>query len=79
MCPRISCPNTIPEGTGLPTDGERLDPVRWALDVFLFPEQARHYEVFLVNDSAVLEQIGLSFEGRKRRDRYSYAQLEPGR
>lgn len=71
--------HTIPEGTGLPTDGERLDPVRWALDVFLFPEQARHYEVFLVNDSAVLEQIGLSFEGRKRRDRYSYAQLEPGR
>lgn len=70
---------TIPEGTGLPTDGERLDPVRWALDVVLFPEQARHYEVFLVNDSAVLEQIGLSFEGRKRRDRYSYAQLEPGR
>ena len=55
--------HTIPEGTGLPTDGERLDPVRWALDVFLFPEQARHYEVFLVNDSAVLEQIGLSFEG----------------
>lgn len=70
---------TIPEGTGLPTDGERLDPVRWALDVFLFPEQARHYEVFLVNDSAVLEQVGLSFSGRKRRDRYSYAQLEPGR
>ncbi|MEC7232108.1 MAG: cytochrome c biogenesis protein CcsA [Planctomycetota bacterium] len=71
--------HTIPEGTGLPTDGERLDPVRWALDVIVFPEQARHYEVFLVNDSAVLEQIGLSFEGRKRRDRYSYAQLEPGR
>lgn len=69
----------IPKGTGLPTDGETLDPVRWVLDVILFPEQARHYEVFLVNDSTVLEQVGLEFPNRKRRDRYSYDQLLPAR
>lgn len=69
----------IPEGSGLPTDGEKLGPVRWALDVMVFPEQARSYEVFLVNDRAVLEQVGIEMEGRKRRDRYSYDQLSPGR
>ena len=70
---------TIPEGSGLPTDGETLDPVRLTLDVMLFEEQARKYELFLVNDNAVLDRIGLSFENRKRRDRYSYDQLVPGR
>lgn len=71
--------HTIPGGTGLPTEGERLDPVRWVLDVMLFHEQAQHYEVFRVRDSAVLEQVGLTFENRKRADRYSYAQLAPAR
>ena len=75
----------LPVGFGLPTakdeagedQVEKLDPVRWLLDVCLFPEQARHYEIFVVNDSAVLEAIGLTMEGRKRRDRYSFAQLLP--
>jgi len=70
---------TIAEGTGLPTAGETLDPVRWALDVAFHGEQAQHYECFLVNDKKALEQIGLDFANRKRRDRFSYAQLSPGR
>lgn len=70
---------TIAEGTGLPTAGEKLDPVRWALDVAFHGEQAQHYECFLVNDKKALEQIGLEFANRKRRDRFSYAQLSPGR
>lgn len=70
---------TLEEGTGLPTAGETLDPVRWALDVAFHGEQAQHYECFLVNDKKALEQIGLDFPNRKRRDRFSYAQLSPGR
>ena len=75
----------VPVGFGLPTSKdeagddhvEKLDPVRWMLDVCLFPEQARHYEIFMVNDKAVLDAIGFSMNGRKRRDRYSFAQLQP--
>jgi ABC-type transport system involved in cytochrome c biogenesis permease subunit len=67
----------VPEGFELPTGKEKLDPVRWLLDVCLFPEQARHYEIFVVDDRAVLDAIGLQMEGRKRRDRYSFAQLQP--
>ncbi len=67
----------VPEGFELPTGKEKLDPVRWLLDVCLFPEQARHYEVFVVDDRSVLDAIGLKMEGRKRRDRYSFAQLQP--
>lgn len=70
---------TIPDESGLPTDGEVLDPVRLALDIMFFSEQARQYELFLVNDRLVLDRLGLSFEGRKRRDRYSYSQLSPAR
>ncbi|WP_145197920.1 cytochrome c biogenesis protein CcsA [Planctomycetes bacterium Poly30] len=69
---------TIPEGFGLPTGKERIGQVEWLMDVMLFPEQARHYEIFLVNDNAVLDAVGLRFEGRKKRDRYSFQQLRPG-
>ncbi len=69
----------IPEGSGLPTAPEKLSPTTWYLDAMFFPEQARTYEVFLVDDNAVLEAIGLRFAGRKRRDRYSYDQLSDGR
>lgn len=71
--------HVIPAGFELPTGKEKLDPVRWALDVMYYPEQAAHYEVFVVDDRAVLERVGLRFENRKRKDRYSYAQLKPAR
>jgi ABC-type transport system involved in cytochrome c biogenesis permease subunit len=69
----------LPVESGLPTAGERLDPTAWLLDVLLYPEQAAKYEVFLVEDSAVLTGVGLHFEDRKRRDHYSYDQLAPAR
>ena len=69
----------LPEESGLPTAGEKLDPTGWLLDVLLFPQQAAKYEVFLVEESAVLEGVGLHFSDRKRRDRYSYDQLSPAR
>lgn len=69
----------IPADSGLPTAPEKLSPTTWYLDAMFFPEQARTYELFLVDDNAVLEAMGLRFEGRKRRDRYSYDQLSDGR
>ncbi|MDG1049751.1 MAG: cytochrome c biogenesis protein CcsA [Planctomycetota bacterium] len=69
----------VPAGSGLPTAPEKLTPTTWYLDAMFFPEQARTYEVFLVDDNAVLEAMGLRFEGRKRRDRYSFNQLMAGR
>jgi ABC-type transport system involved in cytochrome c biogenesis permease subunit len=58
---------------------EKLDPSGWMLDCLFFPEQARHYETFSVLDDELITMIGLEFEGKKRRDYYSYAELLPGR
>ena len=49
----------IPADSGLPTAPEKLTPTTWYLDAMFFPEQARTYEVFLVDDNAVLEAMGL--------------------
>jgi ABC-type transport system involved in cytochrome c biogenesis permease subunit len=61
------------------TDGEKLGPTAWLLDCFFFPERARTYRAFLVRDQAVLEAVGVRVEGRKKNDRYSYAELVAGR
>ncbi|MCA8957531.1 MAG: cytochrome c biogenesis protein CcsA, partial [Planctomycetes bacterium] len=57
--------------------GERLGPVAWLLDCLCFPEQAQHYAVIRVDDAQVVESLGLSIAGKRRRDRYSYAELLP--
>ncbi len=65
-------------------DGERLGPVAWYLDALFFPEHANDYEVFRIEDSNVVDALGISFrddEGfrtKKRFDRYSFNQLQPG-
>ncbi|MEL6713316.1 MAG: hypothetical protein AAFP86_06055, partial [Planctomycetota bacterium] len=69
----------IPEGSGMPDAGEKIDPVRWALDVAFYPEAAREYECFLEQDDDLLDRIGLTVAGKKKRDRYSFTELEPGR
>jgi ABC-type transport system involved in cytochrome c biogenesis permease subunit len=58
--------------------GEKLDPVAWLLDVVFFPESAAHVKCFLVSDSDAITAIGVPIEGRKKRDRWSYAELQPG-
>jgi ABC-type transport system involved in cytochrome c biogenesis permease subunit len=58
--------------------GEAQDPVAWLLDVAFFPEDAANTKCFLVSDSDAVTAIGVSAEGRKRRDRWSYAELQPG-
>ncbi|HIJ65670.1 MAG TPA: cytochrome c biogenesis protein CcsA [Candidatus Hydrogenedentes bacterium] len=57
--------------------GDTLEPIEWLLDCLFYPESAKRYKVFLVNNSDVLVAIGLP--AQKKRGRYSYRDLEPGR
>ncbi len=57
---------------------ERLTPVEWLLDTLFFPAASSEYALFLVQNSEVIDAIGLSIEGKKRRDRYSFNELRPG-
>ena len=59
--------------------GARLDPTEWMMDCLFFPEEATHYESFLVQDAEALDALGLAHEGKSRRARYSYMDLEPAR
>ncbi len=61
------------------TEGKKHTPLEWLLDVLFQPGEARAERIFLVEDSAALDAIGLDHEGRKRRDRYSYDELLPAR
>ncbi|MBL8856977.1 MAG: cytochrome c biogenesis protein CcsA [Planctomycetes bacterium] len=58
--------------------GEKLDPVAWLLDVVFFPEAAIDTPTFLVTDSDAIVAIGLSTDGKRKRDRWTYAELQPG-
>ena len=53
--------------------------MEWLLDALFFPERARTYEAFMVQNSEVLDAIGLEHAGKKKRDRHSYVALAPGR
>lgn len=57
-------------------DGRRLTPIAWLLDCLFFPEQAKRYVSFLVENDEVLTAIGV--QSKSKRARYSYAELEPG-
>lgn len=59
-------------------NGEKLDPVAWLLDTVFFPEDAAHARAFLVSDADALTAVGLSIEGKKKRDHWSYAELQAG-
>jgi ABC-type transport system involved in cytochrome c biogenesis permease subunit len=58
--------------------GLRLTAVEWLLDVLFYPEVARGYPTFLVQNPEVVLALGVSQEGKKRRDRYSLDELSPG-
>ena len=60
-------------------DGEvfKIKPGAWMLDVLFRPQLAIHQPTFRIDNSAALEAIGV--ETRGKRDRYSYADIEPGR
>jgi ABC-type transport system involved in cytochrome c biogenesis permease subunit len=55
----------------------RVAPSAWLLDILFRPQFAIHQPTFRIDNSAVLEAIGVKPRGK--RDRYSYADIEPGR
>src|SRR5262245_45510616 len=57
----------------------RLTPTEWLLDCFFFPDQAVTYPCFQLQTSEVADAIHVQHEGKKKRDRYSYQELFPGR
>jgi ABC-type transport system involved in cytochrome c biogenesis permease subunit len=62
------------EGKG---GGIRIKPTAWMLDALFRPQLAIEQPTFRIDNSAALEAIGLT--PRAKRDRYSYADIEPGR
>ena len=54
-------------------------PVEWLLDVLLTPDVAKAQPVFLVEDSQVLQTIGLTGKVQKKRDRYSWLDIKSAR
>ena len=60
------------------TSGDELisiGPTEWLLDIIFRPELALTMPTFRVDDSDLLEAVGMEVESR--RDRYSYVKLEP--
>ena len=62
-------------------DGEgkkvTLKPTAWALDCLFRPDKAADFPTFRLDNSAVIEALGL--KTGERRDHYSYNDLMPGR
>jgi ABC-type transport system involved in cytochrome c biogenesis permease subunit len=59
-------------------EGETLTPVRWLLDCLFFPELAVGYQSLLVQNAEVIDAIGLPHDAKRKRDRYSFLELQPG-
>lgn len=60
-------------------DGEeiKLSPTEWMMDALFRPQFAVKHPTFRVDNSDVLTAVGIEAKGR--RDRYTYAEIEPGR
>jgi ABC-type transport system involved in cytochrome c biogenesis permease subunit len=64
--------------TATTSSGASEDPVEWLLDVLFFPEIAIHEPVFIVSDVDAVAAIGVATDGKRKRDRWTYAELQPG-
>ncbi len=58
--------------------GERHGAVEFLLDTLYFPKQAADAPVFLINDSNVVQALELKLPQKKKRDRYTFHELEAG-
>lgn len=56
-----------------------LGPVEWLMDTLFYPRAAAAYPVFLVQSDELADAIGVPHQGKRKRDRYSYLELLPGR
>jgi ABC-type transport system involved in cytochrome c biogenesis permease subunit len=54
-----------------------IKPTAWLIDTLFRPQLAIQFPTFRIDNSSVLEAIGVKPRGR--RDRYSYQDIEPGR
>jgi ABC-type transport system involved in cytochrome c biogenesis permease subunit len=55
----------------------KIKPTAWLMDTLFRPQLAIKLPTFRIDNSAVLEAIGVKARGK--RDRYSYADIEPAR
>ncbi|MHC4939280.1 MAG: cytochrome c biogenesis protein [Planctomycetota bacterium] len=60
-------------------DGRRIRPVEWWARTVLFPRRAGDDLLIRIDDSDLLDEIGLGSVKKKKRDLYSYNELRPGR
>jgi len=58
--------------------GEKRSHIEWLLDCLFYPEIARNYPCFLVNTGEAVAALGVPTHDKKR-DRYAYSELQPGR
>jgi ABC-type transport system involved in cytochrome c biogenesis permease subunit len=58
--------------------GEALSPIAWLADCLFYPELAQTYQVFLVQNAEVLDDLGIDHEAKHKRDRYTWNDLAPG-
>ncbi|MEO5914241.1 MAG: cytochrome c biogenesis protein CcsA [Luteolibacter sp.] len=65
------------EITGAADKKVTITPAAWLMDTLFRPELAVKLPTFRIDNSAVLDAIGVKSSGK--RDRYSYADIEPGR
>lgn len=56
-----------------------LGPVEWLMDTVFYPRAAAEYPVFLMPSDELADAIGVPHQGKRKRDRYSYMELLPGR
>lgn len=54
----------------------KIKPMAWMMDALFRPDYSVQQPSFRIEDSAIIEAIGI--EAREKRDRYSYEELEPG-
>ena len=70
---------TFSGSTSLKREGrDRLRPLPWLLDVLFLPEVSADHRVFRVEDDAVLDALGVPHTNRRKRDWYSFRDLQPG-
>ena len=57
---------------------EKLSPVEWMLDCLFYPEIAKSYPIFIIDNADMVTTIGAE-RHENQRDRYSYNELLPAR
>ncbi len=58
-------------------EGRRITPIEWLADCLFFPERAKKYKTFRIDNDDVIVALGMSPE--KKRGRYAYVELAPVR